>query len=172
MKIEPMEPSALEVRHTAPDMSVATFRSVVLVVVHRAVDAEALRASVLANREVFATHGKVASLTLVRAGIGLPSAEARKAAADAMAEVESTTTCAAQVLLGDGFWASAQRSALLAIELIRPDETPRRTFRSLREAVVFIADKLGEPQEFIDELERIAGSVYDRELPEQLRATP
>jgi hypothetical protein len=127
----------------SPLCSVGTYAEVIIVAVHSEMTAESLRASVTANRKLanMYPHG-VASLALAHFGAKMPSSEMRAAAAQAMADTRMTTRCAAQVIAGEGFWPSAVRSVITAMEKLRPDDKPRRSFGSLAEAVPWLCNQL------------------------------
>jgi hypothetical protein len=133
----------LEIVLGSPLCSVGVYAEVIIVAVHTEVTLEALKASVATARKVgtMYPHG-VASLALAHFGARIPNAELRAAASQAMAESRGTTRCAAQVIAGEGFWASTVRSVITAMEKLRPDDKPRRSFGSLPEAVPWLCSHL------------------------------
>lgn len=141
------------------DMAVGTWRNIVLVVVHREVKADGLDASVQANQDLLRTFHKVGALTITSLGMRLPESHIRRKAAEAMAASE--ITCAGTVISGEGFWASAASSVLTAIQMVRPDDKPRRTFGSLRDAVQWMQVRMDETAEWNSELTRVAEASTD-----------
>lgn len=139
---------------------VATFRNVVLIAIHDAMTVELLAASVRANRALAQRYPKrVASLTTASMGIKFPNAAERAAASEAIAAVRDNVLCAAQHLSGDGFWASTARSVVTAIEMLRPDDRPRRTFGKLSEATLWMATRANEDVAWAQELEKIVDTL-------------
>lgn len=135
---------------------VATWRNVVFVLVHDQLTVELLAASVKANRSIAPRYPQgVASLSSASMGIKFPSAAERVAASEAIAAVRDSVRCAAQHISGDGFWASAARSIVTAIEMVRPDDRPRRTFTRLSEATFWMSQRMGEDQAWAREVEAI-----------------
>jgi len=157
-----MTRAAVHFEHRDAHGLVATFRNVVLVVVHDALTIDLLSASVRANRNIAPKHpAGVASLTTVSMGIRFPSAAERAVASEAIAAVRDSVRCAAQHISGDGFWASAARSIVTAIEMIRPDDRPRRTFTSLPDATQWIASCMQEDLNWARELEAVMNELVE-----------
>jgi hypothetical protein len=117
----------------------------VITIVHTELTAESLHAGRTAYDKICAKHplGTV-SLTLVHAGIKLPDASLRNLASDIMAQTTGRTRGSARVFFGDGFWLSTMRSVLTAIELMRPYDSPRRTFGTLEPATAWLAKTIHE----------------------------
>jgi hypothetical protein len=143
------------------DCAIASFRNVIIVLLDNTMSLEGLRASVQVNRKLTPVYGHIAVLSIFGLGVKMPSPEVRKAAADAVALTAPTTRADVRVLPGDGFWASAQRGILTAIEMMRPDSVARRTCRHMREGVSFLAARLEKDASFALELERVALMAMD-----------
>jgi hypothetical protein len=133
----------LQIVLDSPLCSVGSYAEVIIIAVHSEMTLESLHASVATNRKLahLYPHG-VASLALAHFGAKMPNAELRAAAGQAMADTRMTTRCAAQVIAGEGFWPSAVRSVITAMEKLRPDDKPRRSFGSLAEAVPWLCSNL------------------------------
>jgi hypothetical protein len=138
-------PPTLEVLLQSPLTSVGVYGETVITIVHTELTAEALYASRAAYDKICAKHplGTV-SLTIVHPGIKLPDASMRNLASDIMVQTKSRTRSVARVFFGDGFWLSTVRSVLTAIELMRPYDTPRRTFGTLEPATQWLAKSIQE----------------------------
>jgi hypothetical protein len=131
---------ALRYEHESPSCTVASFQDVVLVLVHSELTAESLKASESAHRRIaLAFPRRVGCHTFVNLGVKNPDAAIRRLAADTMAATREHLRCAAQVLAGEGFWPSTARSVITAVERLRPDDRPRRTFPDVTAAVEWMA---------------------------------
>jgi hypothetical protein len=75
----------------------------------------------------------------VNFGVSIPDSAMRKLAAETMAATRTHLRCAAQVLQGEGFWPSTVRSVITAVERLKPDDRPRRTFPDVASAVEWMA---------------------------------
>jgi hypothetical protein len=139
--------------HSVPECALASFRNVILVLCHTGLSVEALRMTVTVNRQLAHEYGHVAVLSHVSTQVSMPTPEVRRVAAESLAATRHTTRAEARVLPGDGFWASAQRGIITAIEMVRPDSVPRKTFRYLREGTTFIGAQLEQNAQFTRELE-------------------
>jgi hypothetical protein len=129
--------------------SIASYRDVVLVLVHRELTVDALRASQVAQQRAALSFPKqVGCLTVVNFGVKIPDAPMRKLAAETMAATREHLRCAAQVLSGEGFWPSTVRSVITAVERLRPDDRPRRTFPDVPEAIAWMAEHMGRDREW------------------------
>jgi hypothetical protein len=156
--------------HQAHDCSIASFGNVIVNLLHTTMSVEALRASLAVNRKLSRESGYVAVLTMLEPSVQMPTPEVRKAAADAMAEARPTTRVEVRVLPGDGFWASAQRGIITAIDMVRPDSVPRRTFRHLREGTHFIAQHLDKDAKFALALEQATLRALEKRAHERTAA--
>jgi hypothetical protein len=150
-----MTTAQLSWHYSDAECAIASFHNVIIVLLDTTMSLGALHTSVQVNRKLTSVHGHIAVLSVFGLGVKMPSPEVRKAAADAVALTAATTRADVRVLPGDGFWASAQRGILTAIEMMRPDSVPRRTFRHLREGVSFLVARLEKDASFARELERI-----------------
>lgn len=152
----------LQVLLGSPLCSVGSYDDVIIIAVHSELTAEALRASVAANRKLALKYPSgVASLALAHFGAKIPNAQLRAAASQAMAETRISTRCAAQVIAGEGFWHSTVRSVITAMEQLRPDDRPRRTFRTVTEAVSWLAGQLGRDGQWVEGLGAAAQALLE-----------
>ena len=156
-----MGPAELLWHHVAEDSSIASFENVIICLLITGMSVECLQASVAVNKKLAREHGGIAVLTMVGQRVSVPSPEVRKAASEAVMATHSTTRAVVQVLPGDGFWASAQRGIITAIEMVRPDHVPRKTFRELRDGVLFIATHIDRDARFARELEHAVLRAID-----------
>jgi hypothetical protein len=165
-----MRAAQLQVILAGPLSSVGSYGEVIIVAVHSEITLEALRASVAANRKLAGhyPHG-IASLAIAHFGAKIPSAELRAAASQAMVESRLTTRCAAQVISGEGFWASTVRSVITAMEKLRPDDKPRRSFASLPEAVPWLCEQLDRDLKWGEGLSAAAQALLDGTATEAVR---
>lgn len=139
----------LQVLLQSPLTSVAVYGEVVITIVHTELTLEALRTGVAANKKLGLTYPRgVASLAIAPPTAKMPNAETRTAASQAVEEALPHTLCAAQVIMGEGFWYSTLRSVLTAIEQFRPNDRPRRTFRDLDEALAWLSSQLQKDVQF------------------------
>jgi hypothetical protein len=144
----------LEEAYQHPGCSVLTFGGeVVISLVRTEMTIEGLAASVNAARRLALRnrHG-VGSLAVVAPNVSMPGPELRHAINQAIKDSRQYTCCAAQVLRGTGFWLSAVRSLLTAIELIHPGDLPRRTFDDVPIAARWIAENLKHDKAWADQL--------------------
>jgi hypothetical protein len=77
----------------------------------------------------------VAMLSLVDAGVPLPSDDMKMACARSFRRLASYNTCSATVIAGVGFWASAARSTLTARTLLARPACPSQTFGDVASAL-------------------------------------
>jgi hypothetical protein len=147
----------------SPLCSIATFRDVVLVLVHRELTAESLKASQVAHQRLAMAFPKyVGCLTVVNFGVKIPDAPIRKLAAEAMAATNAHLRCAAQVLKGEGFWPSTVRSVITAVERLRPDDRPRRTFPDVRSAIAWMAENMDRDANWQSALHAVTTQVLEQ----------
>jgi hypothetical protein len=143
--------------------SIATYRDVVLVLVHTEITAESLKASTIANQRVAMAFPRyVGCLTVVNFGVKIPDAPLRKLAAEAMAATHEHLRCAAQVLQGEGFWPSTVRSIITAVERLRPDDRPRRTFSDVRSAIAWMAENMDRDSEWQNALNAVTMQLLEQ----------
>ncbi len=140
--------------YVTPECSVSTFDDeVVILVVHAAMTLDALHFSeATARRLALRNRRKGAGLTLVNGIVKIPGPELRRAIDLSVKDATQHSRCTATVLSGTGFWLSAMRSVLTAMELIRPGDMPRRTFQVVPPASRFIAEQLGHDGAWAEKL--------------------
>jgi hypothetical protein len=142
----------------------------VIVTISTSITAEVLWASITAGRALSRLHGQpIAALTIIEHGAGVPGPELRKEITRVVDESRAFTRCAAQVLRGQGFWLSAVRSLLTAIELIRPGDLPRRVFDDVTPASRWMAGHLQRDRAWADQL---AGALRTVSQPSAMLAAP
>lgn len=91
------------------------------------------------------------------------SAEARNAMSKALTDHDRWLRAAAIAYEADGFKATIVRSVVTAINLISAPRFPNRVFRSNREAVRWLGDKLAFPElDLRPELQRYLRAPYGR----------
>ena len=106
---------------------------------------EALRVSHRYHRALMRERDEPTSLlSVIPAGLPIPSSDVRKAGTDLLAEVQPHICCMATVVEGTGFWASAIRSVLTGIQLVVRSPKPNRAFARIEEAAAYIADHYPE----------------------------
>ena len=147
----------------SPYCSIATYRDVVLVLVHSELTTESLKASQIAHQRLAMAYPRyVGCLTVVNFGVKIPDAAVRKLASEAMAATNEHLRCAAQVLTGEGFWPSTVRSVITAVERLRPDNKPRRTFPDVRSAIGWMAEQMDRDAEWQSGLHAVTTQVLEQ----------
>jgi len=125
---------------------VATWDRVLLEAFSGGVTLESLRARAEAHRQLYDRHpGRVLSLTVARNGIRLPEAEVRSEAVRVMKQIGPKTEQIVVAVPGQGFWASAARSALTGMMLLAPKATRMQIVGGVEEAVRTLGISAGEP---------------------------
>lgn len=81
-------------------------------------------------------------LTVIEPSMPLPDAETRAQARRATEVGAAFVHAGALVLAGEGFWASAMRSAYTALRWLAPEAYPERVFASVDEAARWLLEVL------------------------------
>jgi hypothetical protein len=148
--------------HRSPQSAVASCGEVSIFMVYTDVTIEALQASISLSQEIRKKYPAVLSITIASARARVPTAEVREESSKAMIATQDSARCAAVVLSGDGFWYSAMRSALTAIDLVRPYPVPRKVFAQLRPAALWMASYAQQPNAaWVNEVTRACTQVYE-----------
>jgi hypothetical protein len=163
--------SELVWHHSIPECGLASFRNVILVLCHTGLNVQTLRMTVTVNRQLTRQYGHVAVLSFVSTEVSMPTPEVRRVAAESLAVTRDSTRAEVRILPGDGFWASAQRGIITAIEMVRPDSVPRKTCRYLREGASFISARLEQDAQFARELEEAVLKALETRPGEALKNT-
>jgi hypothetical protein len=103
--------------------------------------------SELTERSVSDCPGGIASIHCLDAGVGLPTAEARIALAELVKRYPKHVICAAAMLQGEGFWASATRSALTGIMLLAPRSFGLRFFAEPQALCAYVVHQLAQREQ-------------------------
>ncbi len=80
----------------------------------------------------------LAMLSLVDAGVPLPSDDMKMACARSFRRLSTHNACSATVIAGVGFWASAARSTLTALTLLARPACPSKTFGDVASALAWM----------------------------------
>jgi hypothetical protein len=75
----------------------------------------------------------ISAVHIVANGAALPTAEARAAFVQVIADVGDHLACAAVVLEGSGFWAATLRSVITGIRMLSPGKFPMKFHESIEE---------------------------------------
>jgi hypothetical protein len=117
--------------------------------------------SELTERSLSACPDGIASVHWLDQGVALPTAEARVSLSELAKRYPKHVTCAAVMLQGSGFWASATRSALTGIMLLAPGTFSLRFFGELGELARFIAHEQAERGPHAVDAARLQGAIED-----------
>lgn len=80
-------------------------------------------------------EGGTLLLTIIDASVPLPTEDARSLVIDTFRRMSARNAAAATVVRGEGFWVSAIRSTLTALNLVVRPGCPQRTFAEVDEAM-------------------------------------
>jgi hypothetical protein len=139
---------------------VATWDRVLIEVLMEGVTIEALKARLDAHRKLYDKYpDRVLSLSVVPAGVNLPDSELRKESGRVVKMLAPRTQVIVVVLEGEGFWASAARSALTGIQLLAPGSHPMKVVRSVSEGCRLMAQEAGETLPWAQKLEQVVEQI-------------
>jgi hypothetical protein len=96
----------------------------------------------LTERSALECPGGIASIHWIAHGAGLPTAEARAQLAEIAKRWDRHLLCVGVLLRGDGFWASAVRSALTGIVLLAPRGYQMRFYGELSPLTRFVSEQV------------------------------
>ena len=83
----------------------------------------------------------ISSIHCIESGAGVPTSEARRGLRDIATRYESHIACVGVILYGEGFWASAIRSAVAGILLVGPKPAfPLRMYASAQELTAWLPE--------------------------------
>lgn len=125
--------------HCSPIAAAGSVGNVHVAVYRGALTTDELWAVHHAHLALLERHPTSAVLSVAEQGTPLPGAEVRELAGRFGDEVADRVRCSCQVILGDGFWASAARSLITAMLFIRTGKYPVRICSDVVEAVEFVA---------------------------------
>jgi hypothetical protein len=117
--------------------------------------------SELTERSVSDCPGGIASIHWLAEGVGLPTAEARIGLGELVKRYPRHVICAAVLLPGGGFWASATRSALTGIMLLAPRSFALRFFGEPRELCAHVVGELARREQPAPEVEHLQAIVAE-----------
>lgn len=139
----------------------ATHRNVLINLFRQEPTMDALAAGRRAGDRIEAEYGpRIGVLTVVWSGMGLPSDEVRRQAAEDMRSAAERTIVTSTVIPGTGFRTSAFRTAYATLTLFSRSATPNKVFGELKEGVDFVAAHLGHGEGFAGELhDVVAGHI-------------
>jgi len=130
---------SLEVVLDSAAVRIATSGPIVVVQFRDKVSAEVLRAVESSQERVHRTHrGGTLLLTMIDSSVPLPTEDARAVIVDTFKRMAARNRAAATVVRGDGFWASAIRSTLTALNLVVRPACPQRTYAEVDEAIEWL----------------------------------
>jgi hypothetical protein len=84
---------------------------------------------------------RISSIHLLDPRVGLPTADARSALTQLATRHRDHLACVGVVLSGDGFWASALRSALTGVILLVPSALPTRYVANVAELAEWLPEE-------------------------------
>jgi hypothetical protein len=96
----------------------------------------------LTERSLLECPKGIASIHCIANGAGLPTSEARAQLAEIAKRYDRHLLCVAILLRGDGFWASAVRSALTGIVLLAPRAYQMRFYGELTPLSRFVTEQV------------------------------
>ena len=141
------------VRAHTPQHRIAEWEDVCLFMWMNGVTLEGLAAARESHLAVAERYGKACSITYARTGSPLPAPGARQEAARLMREVASTQAYSIVVLEGNGFWASAARGAITAIQVLSMNIYPLRVSSSIPAGTQLLAERTGRSHAWAGELQ-------------------
>ena len=143
----------------------ATHRNVLINLLREEPTLESLAEGRRAGDRLEAEFGpRIGVLTIVWSGMGLPSDEVRRQAAEDMRNAAERTVVTGTVIPGTGFRTSAFRTAYATLTLFSRSATPNKVFGDLREGVDFVAAHLDHEEGFAAELhDVVAGHIAELE---------
>ena len=98
--------------------------------------------SELTERSLMECPGGIASIHCIAQGAGLPLPDARARLGELARRYDKHLLCVGVLLQGDGFWASALRSALSGIVLLAPRGYTLRFYGDVQELSRFVAEQI------------------------------
>lgn len=129
-------PMSLDVVLDSTAVRIATSGPILLVQFRDKVSVSTLTAlESVQERMLRSQTGGTLLLTMIDPSVPLPTDDARAIIVDAFKRMASRNAAAATVVRGDGFWASAVRSTLTALNLVVRPGCPQRTFAHVDEAI-------------------------------------
>ncbi len=139
---------------------VGTWDRVLLEVFFENATSEGLLARLDAHKALYQRYpDRVLSLTVIRAGAKLPEGDIRAEASRIVKQLAPRTQAIVVTLEGEGFWASAARSALTAIQLLAPGSRGIRVAATVADAARMLAEDGGETPMWAHTLERVVASI-------------
>lgn len=133
----------VEIHVAQAGMRVGNYRLVHLVAYHDTPTAAGLRLSERYHRVLRDRFPeRTAIMSWIAPGLKMPDREIRALGAELFKGVAREIRCAATVIVGEGFWASAARSVLTGIQLLSRSPCPNRAFAETDEAAAWIVGHL------------------------------
>lgn len=131
----------LEIVQDNATVTVGTYQSLLVLVFHREVDQSALSTAEAVQRTLLARFPKgPLVLTVIASDVPLPAEGTRAMVVDSFRRMAAKNAAAATTVIGDGFWASAMRSTLTALNLVVRPPCPQRTFANVADALAWLSE--------------------------------
>jgi hypothetical protein len=139
---------------------IGTWDRVLIEVFFESATPDGLQARLEAHKALYQRFpDRVLSLTVIRAGARLPDSEIRAEASRIVKQLAPRTQAIVVTLEGEGFWASAARSTLTAIQLLAPGARGIRVSATVPEAAKMLAEDGGESPMWAQKLEHVVDSI-------------
>jgi hypothetical protein len=122
-----------------PELGISAAGSLFVVHIRQAVTAASLDRMEAAHADLRGRLGqKLDMLTIAHAGTPLPEGDVKVASARSYRTLSTENVCAATVVSGVGFWASAARSTLTGLALLARPGCPTKTFGDVSSALLWM----------------------------------
>ncbi len=134
-----MRPVSFEVVHQGPNITIGAGGALLVLLFRDEVSLASLTAAEAAQSKIIErSPGGTVLLTVIDATVPLPADGTRRMVADTFKKMAARNKAAATTIFGDGFWASAMRSTLTALNLVVRPPCPQKTFAELHEALTWL----------------------------------
>jgi len=155
--------SKFELRHAGDFGAIGRFQNIHLVNFRARIDASVVDLAVRDFEALASDHNdrRLGTILVIEANIPLPEPDIRLITAGQLSRVQRHSPYRAAVILGDGFWLSAARSVLTAIQLATMRTAPIYTSESIPGAATWVCDRTDRPK---TDLPGILGAVDDLRL--------
>lgn len=129
----------IRVAHVSPELVLGSYSNVHISIYRATPSVELLKLDQRHHEALAATVGSTVVCTVSAFGIKLPDSDARDLASELVRKNARFVRAAATLTEGDGFWASAARSAVTAVFLLARQPYPSRVFADVMECGAWLS---------------------------------
>lgn len=137
----------LELKHAGAFGAIGRFEDIHLVTFRARIDAESVDLAVRDFEALAQRHPdkRLGTILVIEPNIPLPDPDIRHVTSRQLTRIQTLSPYRAAVILGDGFWLSAARSVLTAIQLATLRTAPIHTSESVDAAAKWVCERTSRP---------------------------